>query len=136
MNESANDESGTPPIKNNRPQIETLLWRGLQLKCPRCGEGKLYRTFMKMHDECPSCHLRLMREPGYYLGATYINYGITAISMTAIFFFVRLVFNIPMQSIIWPLFGFSIVLPLLLFRHARALWLAFDCQFDRSVLDE
>jgi len=91
---------------------------------------------MKMHDECPSCGLNLMREPGYYLGATYINYGVTALSMTAIFLFLRLVMNVPLRTIIWPAFAFCIVIPILLFRHARAIWLAFDCQFDRSVLDE
>lgn len=136
MNEPANDESDSPPFKKNRPQIETLLWRGMQLKCPRCGEGKLYRTFLKMHDQCPTCQLSFLREPGYYLGATYINYGITAVTMTAIFLFLRLVMNIPLQTIIWPSFSICIILPILLFRHARALWLAFDCQFDRSVLDE
>ena len=119
-----------------RPQIETLLWRGARLKCPRCGRGKLYQSLFRMNDACPECGLRLLREPGYYLGATYINYGITALSVTFLFLFFRLVLNFPTQSIIWPLFGLSIVIPLLLFRQARALWLALDCQFDRSVLDE
>ncbi len=129
------DADENPPAPP-RPQVETLIWRGLRLRCPRCGKGKLYRRFLKMHDRCPQCKLRLEREPGYYLGASYINYGITAISMTAMFLFLRLGMNISTQTIIWPLFSFCLVFPLLIFRHARALWLAFDCQFDRSVLDE
>lgn len=119
-----------------RPQIEIMVWRALQLKCPRCGAGKLYRTFFRMNDACPSCNLRLKREPGYYLGATYINYGATVLSMTAMFLFFRFVLEFKTQTIIWPLFGFSVILPLIIFRHARALWLAIDCQFDRSVMDE
>lgn len=119
-----------------RPQIETLIFRALQLKCPRCGKGKLYAGLLKMHDCCPHCQLNLSREPGYYLGATYINYGATALSVTAMFLYLRLSLNIPSQQILWPLFTFCIVFPLLIFRHARALWLALDCQFDRSVLDE
>jgi len=29
-----------------------------------------------MHDRCPSCGLRFNREPGYFLGAMYISYGL------------------------------------------------------------
>ena len=29
-----------------------------------------------MHDRCPSCGLLFTREPGYFLGAMYISYGL------------------------------------------------------------
>ena len=29
-----------------------------------------------MHDRCPQCGLRFNREPGYFLGAMYISYGL------------------------------------------------------------
>jgi hypothetical protein len=29
-----------------------------------------------MHDRCPSCGLLFNREPGYFLGAMYISYGL------------------------------------------------------------
>ena len=32
----------------------TLL-RGAMLKCPRCGEGKLFKSYLKREDRCPSC---------------------------------------------------------------------------------
>ncbi|WP_417850709.1 DUF983 domain-containing protein [Thalassoglobus sp.] len=124
------------PEKGPRPLPEVLLWRALRLRCPRCGEGRLYLNYIKMNDCCSNCNLKLKREPGYYLGATYFNYGATVLSMSAMFLFFRLGMNISVDTILWPLFSFCLVFPLLFFRHARALWLAFDCQFDRSVLDE
>lgn len=30
---------------------------------------------MAMHDHCPKCDLRYMREPGFFYGAMYIAYG-------------------------------------------------------------
>lgn len=96
----------------------------------------LFRNFFRMHDYCAHCHFKIDRDRGYYLGATYINYGITALTMTAVFLFLRLQLNIPIKSIIWPCFGFCIVFPILFSRHARALWLAMDCQFDRAVMDD
>jgi uncharacterized protein (DUF983 family) len=33
--------------------------RGALLRCPACGEGKLFRKYLKVADECPSCHEEL-----------------------------------------------------------------------------
>lgn len=29
--------------------------RGLRLKCPQCGEGRLFRKFLKVSDHCDAC---------------------------------------------------------------------------------
>jgi len=33
------------------------LKRGLRGRCPRCGEGKLFRAFLKVDDHCSVCGL-------------------------------------------------------------------------------
>ena len=33
------------------------LWRGTLCKCPRCGEGKLFRKWLKPVDSCAVCDL-------------------------------------------------------------------------------
>jgi uncharacterized protein (DUF983 family) len=33
----------------------TALKRGLRGRCPRCGEGKLFRAFLKVDDHCSVC---------------------------------------------------------------------------------
>ena len=30
--------------------------RGLMCRCPNCGDGKLFKAFLKVNDECPKCH--------------------------------------------------------------------------------
>jgi len=37
--------------------VWTALKRGLRGRCPRCGEGKLFRAFLKVDDHCPVCGL-------------------------------------------------------------------------------
>lgn len=36
------------------------LWpsikRGASCKCPKCGEGKMFRAYLKVNDTCPNCH--------------------------------------------------------------------------------
>src|SRR6202035_1351964 len=37
--------------------VWTALKRGLRGRCPRCGEGKLFRAFLKVDDHCSVCDL-------------------------------------------------------------------------------
>jgi len=33
------------------------IWRGLRKRCPRCGEGGLFRSYVKNRRTCPACAL-------------------------------------------------------------------------------
>jgi uncharacterized protein (DUF983 family) len=35
--------------------VWTALRRGFRGRCPRCGEGKLFRAFLKVDDHCSAC---------------------------------------------------------------------------------
>jgi uncharacterized protein (DUF983 family) len=41
-----------PGAKRN---VWTAIKRGLRSRCPRCGEGKLFRAFLKVDDHCSVC---------------------------------------------------------------------------------
>ncbi len=41
-----------PAAKRN---VWTALKRGFRGRCPRCGEGKLFRAFLKVDDHCSVC---------------------------------------------------------------------------------
>jgi uncharacterized protein (DUF983 family) len=50
------------PIVSRRESAEaekrdvwTALKRGFRGRCPRCGEGKLFRAFLKVDDHCSVC---------------------------------------------------------------------------------
>jgi uncharacterized protein (DUF983 family) len=42
----------TPAAKRD---VWTSLKRGFRGCCPRCGDGKLFRAFLKVDDHCPVC---------------------------------------------------------------------------------
>lgn len=119
-----------------RPMFETLVWRAIRLRCPRCGQGKLFRGLIKMNPSCSHCQFNFERPAGFYLGSMYINYGLTAWIVTIAFLIGRFWFGIPGSTLVWPLSAFCLIFPTFFFRYARALWLVLDCQFDRSVLSE
>jgi uncharacterized protein (DUF983 family) len=37
--------------------VWTAMKRGFRSRCPRCGEGKLFRAFLKVDDHCSVCQL-------------------------------------------------------------------------------
>lgn len=37
--------------------VWSAMKRGFRSRCPRCGQGKLFRAFLKVDDHCPVCAL-------------------------------------------------------------------------------
>ncbi len=109
--------------------VRLLVW-GLCLRCPRCGAHSLFRTWFTMYERCAVCQLRFEREQGYFLGAMYVNYGVTVtlalIGSFALEYWVGL--SLTQQLELWV--GFCGLFPVVFFRHSRGLWLAFDHIFD------
>jgi len=53
MEKDSNEaEFGQPPQHGS---IWPRIWRGMKLRCPRCGEGKLFRAYLKPVENCSSC---------------------------------------------------------------------------------
>ena len=79
-----------------------------------------------MHDVCPHCSVKLAREPGFYLGSIYFNYGLTALIVAIVY--PILLFNRVASSnvLLAGSLAFVVLLPLFFFRYARSLWLGFD----------
>ncbi|HKY03805.1 MAG TPA: DUF983 domain-containing protein [Blastocatellia bacterium] len=108
------------------PRVRKILARGLALRCPDCGRGRLYRSFFNMKDHCDYCGLIFMREQGYYIGAIYINVIATESLLIAAFLIYYLATADSGETIYTIMFVMAVVLPLSFFRHSRSLWLAID----------
>ncbi|ORE99012.1 DUF983 domain-containing protein [Aurantimonas sp. 22II-16-19i] len=51
-------EAGEWRPSADRP-LGTSLWRGFKCRCPRCGEGRLFKGFVKSVHECDACGLEI-----------------------------------------------------------------------------
>ena len=107
-------------------RFRALLARALALKCPLCGEGKLFSGWLTMHRACPHCGAVFEREPGFFLGSIYINYGLTALIVAVAY--PMLLFNglVRETPLLVGAVAFTVIFPILLFPWARSLWLGFD----------
>jgi uncharacterized protein (DUF983 family) len=107
----------------------------LQQRCPRCRTGgifrySIFRGFPKMRERCAICDLKFEREPGYFLGAMYVSYGLGVLIMA------------PIALLLWFLTGWWITKVILwavvlflpfaptITLFARVLWIYFDQSVD------
>lgn len=88
-----------------------------------------------MNPRCGHCGLKYEREPGYFLGSIYVNYILTAILCSFMYIFGRFRLHMGNHLLLAVLPGFCVIFPILIFRHARAWWLAMDLSFDYTDLD-
>src|SRR5688500_9081778 len=82
------------------------IWSVLNNRCPRCREGKLFKTDnaydfrnnIKMHEKCPVCGQVTDIEVGFYYGTSYVSYAITVAISVATFLAWWLIFGISIQD--------------------------------------
>ena len=84
-----------------------------------------------MHPRCSECDLDIRREPGFYLGSIYFNYGLTALVVTIVYLTALATGHGRSSLLFWGTAVFCIVFPLWFFRYARSLWLGMDHYVDR-----
>jgi uncharacterized protein (DUF983 family) len=83
-----------------------------------------------MAERCRACGLAFERESGYFVGAMYINYGLTVVLALAGYFLLEawLAPSPGWQILVWGVF--TVLFPLWSFRYSKALWLAIDHLVD------
>jgi len=113
-----------------RVKLRTVLARGLRRLCPSCGRDKVFLGLLKVKERCASCGFNCRPEGGYYLGAIYINYSLTAVLALGLGFWLTLAGK--------PTMGFGVALgigvlfPLMFFQLSRSLWLGIDMWITRT----
>ncbi|OMQ11193.1 DUF983 domain-containing protein [[Flexibacter] sp. ATCC 35103] len=65
--------------------MSSALTHILSNECPICHKGKVFKdkniflnfSLPKMNEYCSHCNYKFQKEPGYFFGAMYVNYGLT-----------------------------------------------------------
>ena len=106
--------------------------RAARLTCPRCGVGRLFRGVFAMEDDCSHCGLDFKREPGFYLGSIYINYGITALGTGGLYLLLVHGLGISPEKALAACLAVAVLFPVWFFRYARSFLLAIDASVNRE----
>lgn len=91
---------------------------------------RLFAGWFTMRSECALCGMRFERAQGYWVGAIYVNYAVTAtLALTGYFvLWARTELSTAAQLAIWV--PFLLIFPLWFFRYSRSLWLALEFFFN------
>ena len=102
----------------------------LKQKCPKCNSGDvflkrgnllLFRA-PKMRDDCAQCGHHFEIEPGYFIGAMYVSYGLVVAEMILIYILANLLFESTELVLATLLLSVSL-LSFINFRYSRVIWM-------------
>ena len=96
-----------------------VCWRGLKLRCPVCGEGKLFKGYFAMNANCAVCGVGFAREHGQWVGSLDINTLLTAVVAMALVGFGPM-WDLKTSLAVYV--SFTVLFPILTFRFVRGLW--------------
>lgn len=91
--------------ENNSSYKGNLILNIITEKCPHCGQSKVFKKKEKlfqipaMKEACDVCHYKFDREPGYFIGAMYLSYGLAVLE--GIITFLVCYFFFPNMATIW-----------------------------------
>jgi uncharacterized protein (DUF983 family) len=105
----------------------------MQLRCPACGGGPVFVTWVTMCPSCPSCGIHFDREPegGYWVGSNTINLFASEAAFAV--FFVGIIVatwpSPPWDLLLWGGMALMLLFPVLFFPFSKTLFIAVDLAF-------
>lgn len=118
--------------------VRRITWSLLR-RCPNCGSGNVFRSYLHQRDNCPACGLRLDRgERDFFIGA----YTINLIVAEMLVFFGGLAVlglswpDVPWDALMYGLAALMVIAPIALYPFSRQLWLATDLILRPSEPDD
>lgn len=116
------------PVRSKPPFVQALR-SARACVCPNCGRGPLFAGWVKLLAACPSCRLTYYPEPGYYVGAMYLNF-IASTMLIAVLYAAALPIHrlseasVTTQIFAWVAVGILVCLGLM--RYAYSFWISVD----------
>lgn len=106
-------DANQPAVQPPKGAAEAM-WRGFRGKCPACGEGRMFRKFLKVADNCPNCGEELHHQRADDFPA-YLVIVLVGHILVPIVLAVETDFAMPMWAAmtLWPLIGLGMTLSLL-----------------------
>lgn len=116
---------GTP---RTAPSVKRMLGRGLVRHCPRCGSGHLFRGWFHLVERCPSCGVRYERQPGFSLGSTTVNLGVTMVALLGVMIggLIATSPDVAVLPVVLISVAVAVVVPIVFYPCAQTVWAAID----------
>lgn len=106
-----------------------IFGRSLIMRCPRCGEGKLMKSWFTTNTDCSNCHLFFDHEEGFWIGAIFVNLITTMVLIILGMLYTINATDLSMWTQIIVLAIFGLVFPIVFYPVSLSIWLAMNYFF-------
>jgi uncharacterized protein (DUF983 family) len=105
--------------------LPKLLGRALRLRCPVCGQDRMFISWFKRRESCSRCGWRYMREEGYFTGAMALNLVATEFVLFVLAI-VLIVYSVPLA--LDAVLGVAVAVAVSLggWPYSQSLWVVLD----------
>jgi len=110
----------------DEPGFWTILRRTLRRRCPVCGGGRIFRTYLRLEPSCTACGWLVERQPGAVTGAMYLISIFTQLFAAALFFAVWLLTDWSPWTKIAVVVPIIVVFSLIALPASKSLWIAVE----------
>ena len=113
----------------------SVLKAGLLFRCPRCGQGKLFRGYLRVAEQCGACSFGLKQHDSADGPAVFVMFIVGAI-VVALAFWLEFTHAPPywLHAVLW--LPAIVVLSLALLRPAKALLIALQYRLGAAGFGE
>lgn len=121
-------------------KILNTIYSMLFNKCSRCHKGDVFthknpydlKHMFSMHESCDHCHLTYQKEPGFFYGAMYVSYALSAGWFIVWYFVQNLFLNIDTLGFVIGFCASVIIMSPLSIRWSRLIWLNFFYSYKKE----
>ena len=116
----------------------TFWYSVVKQKCPRCQEGDLFvsnnwyslKNIGALPDHCPVCGQDYKMEDGFFLGATYVSYGLTIAATVPLLAAAYFLFGLEYMQLLPALVVILIIIMPPVLRLSRSIWFNFFVEYE------
>lgn len=90
-------------------------------RCPACERASAFGGPYTLRETCPACGVRFERDPGSFLGALAVAYGLAVLILAAVAAILLLRYG-AFEGLAFVLVGVAVAAVLLVYRPAKAWW--------------
>lgn len=108
------------------------LATALRRRCPACGEGKIWKGWLTLHDRCPTCGIAPARgEHDFFIGAVMVNFVVAELIVVFAFIAAMIVSwpDVNWDLLLWGTAALAVLAPIATYPFTMTFWLAVDMTF-------
>ena len=100
-------------LAREKREIGKAMWNGARNRCPHCGEGSMFRAYLKVNDACPACGEEFLHHRADD-GPPYIAIMIVGHLLVGLMLHMELAMHVSPVTYLYTMVPLAIILPMLL----------------------